>query len=61
MSFLGELFSRANVLACDVVELAPVPGWHHPDFTVARLVHRLIGLACRSTLAGRFPEEMGRA
>jgi hypothetical protein len=27
------------------VELAPQPGLHHADFTVARLVYKLIGLA----------------
>jgi hypothetical protein len=29
------------------VELAPVAGLHHADFTVARLVYYLIGLATR--------------
>ncbi len=45
--FLDRLFRRARVVACDVVELAPVAGLHHPDFTVARLVHKLIGFAFR--------------
>lgn len=46
LQFLQGLFSRATVVACDVVELAPVPGLHHADFTAARLVHKLIGFAC---------------
>jgi hypothetical protein len=33
-------------VACDVVELAPMAGLHHADFTVARLVYKLIGFAC---------------
>ena len=45
LRLLSELFRRARVVACDVVELAPVPGLHHPDFTVARLVYKLIGFA----------------
>lgn len=47
LRFLSLLFERADVVACDVVELAPIPGLHHADFTVARLVHRLIGLKFR--------------
>lgn len=42
---LDTLFRRAEVVACDVVELAPIPGMHHADFTIARLVYHLIGLA----------------
>jgi agmatinase len=34
-------------VAADVVELAPIEGLHHADFTVARLVHHLIGLNVR--------------
>lgn len=44
LAFLEELFDRANVVACDVVELAPSPGLHHADFIAARLVHKLIGM-----------------
>ena len=45
LQLLEALFRRAEVVACDVVELAPIPGLHHADFTVARLVYKLIGLA----------------
>lgn len=47
LAFLDALFARARVVACDVVELAPVPGLHHADFTVARLVYKLIGWGAR--------------
>ncbi len=47
LQLLDRLFHRTQVVATDVVELAPVEGLHHPDFTVARLVHKLIGLATR--------------
>ena len=32
----------------DVVELAPIPGLHHADFTAAKLVHALMGFAQRA-------------
>jgi len=44
---LDALFRRTEVVACDIVELAPIPGLHHADFTVARLVYHLIGLGLR--------------
>jgi len=47
LRFLDALFRRTRVVAADVVELAPVPDLHHADFTVARLVHHLIGLKVR--------------
>lgn len=43
LRLLEALFERANVVACDAVELAPIAGLHHADFTVARLVYGLIG------------------
>jgi len=48
LELLDALFSRADVVAADVVELAPSEGLHHADFTVARLVYQLIGLATRA-------------
>ncbi len=47
LELLDELFRRGPVVAADVVELAPVVGLHHADFTVARLVYQLIALAVR--------------
>jgi agmatinase len=34
-----------NIVGCDVVELAPIPGLIYPDFTAARLAYKLIGSA----------------
>ena len=48
LRFLDTLLREADVVACDVVELAPAPGLHHADFTAARLVHKLIGMKWRS-------------
>jgi agmatinase len=44
LRFLERLIKRTNVVACDLVELAPSPGLHHADFTAARLAYKLIGL-----------------
>jgi agmatinase len=44
LRFLERLIRRANVVACDLVELAPSPGLHHADFTAARLAYKLFGM-----------------
>lgn len=44
LRFLGALFERTEVVACDLVELAPAEGLHHADFTAARLAYKLIGI-----------------
>jgi agmatinase len=43
MRFLGYVFQEKNVIGMDVVELAPIEGFHAPDFVIARLVHRCLG------------------
>lgn len=43
MRFLAHVFREKRVVGMDVVELAPIPGLHAPDFVVARLVYRAIG------------------
>jgi agmatinase len=43
LRFLRRVFRERNVVACDVVELAPIPGIPAPDFLVAKLVYKLIG------------------
>jgi agmatinase len=45
LRFLGDLFRRARVVTCDLVELAPAPGLHHADFAAARLAYKLVGMA----------------
>ena len=41
---LREIASTRTIVGCDVVELAPIPGLHHADFTAAKLTQRLMGL-----------------
>jgi agmatinase len=43
LRFLRRVFRERNVVACDVVELAPIPGLQAPDFLVAKLVYKLLG------------------
>lgn len=51
LRFLRRVFAERTVVGCDVVELAPIPGLHAPDFLVAKLVYKL--------LAYRFQERFG--
>lgn len=42
MQLLRKVGERKNVVGCDVVELAPMKGVHHPDLTTAKLVSKMI-------------------
>lgn len=42
LRFLRRVFEERTVVAADVVELAPSPGVHAPDFLAARLVYKMI-------------------
>lgn len=42
MRFLYKLGKKKRVVGCDVVELAPMKGLHHPDLTTAKLVSKMI-------------------
>ena len=42
LKFLKRVYHEREVVAADVVELAPTPGFHAPDFLVAKLVYKLI-------------------
>ncbi|MDI6779976.1 MAG: agmatinase [Bacteroidota bacterium] len=42
MTLLRKLGKAKNVVGCDVVELAPMDGLHHPDLTTAKLVSKMI-------------------
>jgi agmatinase len=43
LKLLRRVFRERTVHAADVVELAPIPGLHAPDFLVAKLVYKMIG------------------
>jgi agmatinase len=40
---LMRVFAARDVIGFDVSELAPIPGLHHPQFTAAKLVYRMMG------------------
>jgi agmatinase len=40
---LRAVFSQRRVVACDVVELSPIPGMVAPNFLCAKLVYKMIG------------------
>jgi agmatinase len=42
LRFLKRVFAERDVIAADVVELAPTPGLYAPDFLVAKLVYKII-------------------
>ena len=52
LRFLRRVFRERTVVGADVVELAPIPGLHAPDFLVAKLVYKLLAYRCRE---GRGP------
>lgn len=43
LKLLRRVFREREVIACDVVELAPIAGLAAPDFLVAKLVYKMIG------------------
>lgn len=51
MAFLDRLFAMADVVAADIVELAPRPGLHHADFAAARLAHKILCWRARADRA----------
>jgi agmatinase len=42
MALLEAVFRHKRVVGCDVVELAPIPGFVAPDFMAAKLVYKLV-------------------
>ena len=48
---LETIISGRNVVGFDVVELAPIPGFHSAEFTVARLIYNTMGVISRNLQA----------
>jgi agmatinase len=53
LACLQELFARKTVVAMDVVELAPQPGFHACDFLAAALACKCLGYLQSNPKAGR--------
>jgi agmatinase len=43
MKLLRRVFAETRVVAADIVELAPIAGFHAPDFLVAKLLYKMVG------------------
>jgi agmatinase len=43
LSLLRAVIGRRKVVACDVVELSPIPGLLAPNFLCAKLVYKMLG------------------
>ena len=50
LRFLKRVFAERDVIAADVVELAPTPGLHATDFMVAKLVYKIVSYRFQSRL-----------
>jgi agmatinase len=53
MQALAAVIRGRRVLGFDVVELAPVPGLHAADYTVARLIYNFFGMISRNSDLGK--------
>lgn len=54
LSFLRRVFDRSEVVAADVVELAPTPGLHAPDFMAAKLIFKMLTYRFEAVLRARM-------
>ena len=48
LQLIDEIAVARQIVGFDVVELAPMKGLHHPDYTAALLVYALMAAAARS-------------
>jgi agmatinase len=44
--FVRDLTRGREVVGFDLMELAPIPGLHAPDFMAAKLLNKVLGLTC---------------
>ncbi len=44
LRWLQQLTAQRRIIGVDVVELAPIPGMHAPDYLVAKLIYAVCGL-----------------
>ncbi len=42
LGMLKAIAATKRIVGCDIVELAPIAGWHAPDFLAAKLAYRLL-------------------
>lgn len=42
LGLLRATIANRNVVACDIVELSPIPGMHAPNFLCAKLIYKIL-------------------
>ena len=45
LAMIRKISQVKNIIGCDIVELAPIPGLTYPDFAAARLAYKMITYA----------------
>lgn len=53
LALLRATMARRTVVACDVVELSPIPGMLAPNFLCAKLVYKILGYRFRLTTSAQ--------
>ncbi len=48
--FLKRLSGERYVVGFDISELAPVPGLLHPQYTIAKLIYRILGYCAANNI-----------
>ncbi len=51
LSVLHSIAAQRRIIGFDVVELAPITGWHAADFTAAKLVYTMMGCVIGSGMS----------
>ncbi|MDO8571772.1 MAG: agmatinase [bacterium] len=49
LDILRAVCTQKNIIGMDFVEFAPIPGFHAPDFLLAKLIYKAIGYITRSS------------
>ncbi len=44
VDLLNAVIGEKEIIGMDIVEFSPLPGLHHPQYTVARFIYKIIGL-----------------
>lgn len=56
--FFEILVQWRNLVGIDITELAPIDGVHHPQFTIAKLINRVIGLKYSERSGAKHSDEV---
>jgi len=54
LGFIRRIFRAHDVVAADIVELAPTPGLHAPDFMTAKLAYKMLVYRFETELRSRM-------